>query len=274
MRGFFLFLFLVSLLNGFQSVKADELTWGESGKRLLAQAKNQPNYQEAASLAPRFFPTSDGKSFLLVWYKGDTPPQKWLVSLPGSQGYATQDFFVWSPALSGRDIGFVSLQWWLGQGDDMRDYYSPFDIYRELDKALGRLGVKPDMALLQGFSRGSANIYAVAALDRMRGHRYFSMFVANSGGVAPDYPPTRKINDGEFGFQPFAGTRWITSCGERDPHPERDGCPAMRRTAAWLQEKGAAITLQIEDPAKGHGALNTNPENAHKVLDLYLDGKF
>jgi len=67
----------------------------------------------------------------------------------------------------------------------------------------------------------------------------------------------------------LAGTRWVTACGERDPNPERDGCPGMRRTGQWLKEQGAILLDAIEDPQSGHGALQLNPRNAERLLEFF-----
>lgn len=47
----------------------------------------------------------------------------------------------------------------------------------------------------------------------------------------------------------------------------------MKRAAAWLQEQGASVLDRIEDPDEGHGALQRNPQNARRVLDLFLGEK-
>lgn len=212
---------------------------------------------------------ANGRGFFLVW-SPQPAPERWIVSMPGRRGIVTDEFALWAPHLRGRNVGLVEVQWWLGKGDGVRDYLTPQEIYRELEQLLPSLGVKPGRVLLHGFSRGSANIYAVAALDGNAGQRYFTVFVANSGGVALDYPPTRAVENGDSGTLPYKNTLWITVCGERDPQPERDGCPGMRRAAAWLQQKGATIAMAIEDQKHGHGALHANPENAARVLDWYL----
>jgi hypothetical protein len=124
--------------------------------------------------------------------------------------------------------------------------------------------------MLHGFSRGSTNTYAVAAIDAGKGRHYFSLAVASSGGIALNYPPSRAILDGEYGERPLKGSRWITVAGARDPEPGRDGVAAMRRTAAWLTDQGAIVVESIEDPDYGHGALMRNPKNARRVLDLFL----
>lgn len=216
-------------------------------------------------------PTKDGRSFFLVSepqaLRGK--PHRWVVSLHGSNGFATRDLEIWSPYLKDRNLGIISLQWWFGGGGTTQDYYSPFDIYREADLLMRRMGIKPGDAMLHGFSRGSANLYAVAALDRNNGQRYFGLFVANAGGASPDYPPTRAVDSGRFGDMPYKGTRWITSCGAGDPNPDRDGCPAMRRTGDWLKKLGGEVLFAIEDGSEGHGAFHLNPRNANRALDWF-----
>jgi transposase len=68
----------------------------------------------------------------------------------------------------------------------------------------------------------------------------------------------------------YKGSRWVTSCGVRDPNPERDGCPGMRRTGDWLKNLGAEINFAIEDNTEGHGAFHRNPQNVNQVLDWFL----
>lgn len=247
----------------------DETVWPAQSRKLLTKALEEAGVPPEGVPDPRFLPTTDGKSFVLVWQPGEKPPEKWLVSLPGSEGYTTRDFLVWLYALKDRGIGFAGLQWWLGKGDEPTDYYTPADIYREVEAVLKKLGAKPGSVMLEGFSRGSSNVYAVAALDHAGAH-YFSTIIANSGGASMDYPPTQAVNAEKFGAMPFKGQSWITSCGEKDPHPDRDGCPAMQRTATWVESMGGKVVLKIEDPTHGHGALNVNPTNSKKALDWFL----
>ncbi len=123
--------------------------------------------------------------------------------------------------------------------------------------------------MLHGFSRGSANSYAVMALDAGKGTGFFALAVAQSGGVSVDYRPTRAILNGEYGSRPLAGTKWITVAGMRDPQPDQGGVPAMRRTAIWLREQGAEVD-SIEVMNGGHGALTRDSATAAKVLDRFL----
>lgn len=262
-------IFLASL-----SVLAADSALTGAAARLYQQARASGRFfADAAKLKPEIHPTSDGRSYLLIW-KGSPAPKRWIVSLHGAgrpaRSFATDDLAVWHPHLKDREVGLVCLQWWLGTGDSPRDFLMPEQIYREIDQALASLGVAPGAVMLHGFSRGSANSYAVVALDAARGRRYFSLAVASSGGVVLDYPPNRALVAGVFGDHPLKGTRWITVAGGRDPNPDRDGIAGMRRTAAWLKEQGAIVVESIEDPASGHGALHLNPKNARRVLDTFL----
>ena len=236
---------------------------------LYQKAQRGKWFTDAAKLKPDILPTSDGQSFLVVW-KATNKSNHWIVSLHGSDGFATDDLAIWHPHLKDRDVGVMCVQWWLGSGDKTTSYYTPEQIYREIDNALQKLGVEPGTAMLHGFSRGSANSYAVMALDAGRGRRFFSLAVASSGGVNLSYPPTRAIIDGTYGSSPLKNTRWITCAGGHDTHPDRDGIPGMRRTAAWLKEQGVLVLATIEDLNEGHGALMRNAKNAQRVLDLFL----
>ena len=231
----------------------------------LDEAKKGGWYSKAAALSPNFEATADGRSYLVSW-RSVPNPTKWIVSLHGSNGYATDDLGLWSDALKDRSVGIVCLQWWLGGNV----YLSPEEIYADVARFLLSIKVKPKSAMLHGFSRGSANSYAVMALDAGRGSHYFSLGVASSGGVGVDFPPNRALVRGGYGEQPLKGTRWITVAGARDGNPERDGIAGMRKAAAWLKEQGAVIVEAIEDPDEGHGALMRNPQNTKRVLDLFL----
>jgi hypothetical protein len=239
-----------------------------AAQRVYELAQESRFAAEARRLGPGVVPTTDGKSFAVVW-KPTAAPERWVVSLHGSRGFATDDLALWHPHLDPARIGFIGLQWWLGQGDGPAGYYSPEQIARELDAVGTRAGVRARSALLHGFSRGASNLYAVAALTAARGNLAFSLFVASSGGAMLDYPPTRAIGQGTYGPRPLARTRWITACGERDPQAERDGCPGMRRTARWLAEQGAEVVLAIEDPLGGHGVLQRDARNVERVLRVF-----
>lgn len=262
---------ILFLVFSSQSFSADIENLTGNAAEVYKRAQGGRRFADSVKLNPEIIPTSDGRSFIVVWKAPDkAAPKRWIVSLHGSHGFATDDLAIWYPNIKDRDVGLISLQWWIGTDDTNKSYYAPMQIYREIDIALQKIGVKPGSVMLHGFSRGSANSYAIAALDAGQGKHYFSLIVASSGGVGIDYPPTRAILEGAFGDHPLRNTRWITVAGARDKNPDRDGIPGMRRTAAWLREQGATVIESIEDPNEGHGALMLNAKNARHVLDLFL----
>ncbi len=267
MRLFTLLIFTTILAS--TPLAAGEPVLSGPAAELYRKAASGRYFAEASRLNPEILPTSDGASFFAVW-KAASQPKRWIVSLHGSHGFATDDLAIWHRQVKDRDLGLVCVQWWLGTGESTTDYLTPEKIYREVDMLLRKLGVAPGEVMLHGFSRGSANSYAVAALDAGRGQHYFRLAVASSGGVGLGYPPNLAITAGVFGDHPLRGTRWVTVAGGRDPEPERDGIPGMRRAAEWLKDQGAIVIESIEDPTAGHGALQTNPVNARRVLDLFL----
>jgi hypothetical protein len=131
---------------------------------------------------------------------------------------------------------------------------------------------RPENTLLHGFSRGSANLYALAAMDSRTPRPLFRHVVANAGGMAPDFPMNREIENGRFGATPFANTRWWLYCGAGDPNPDRDGCPAMRRSQKWLQDKGAKAELS-EDVGGNHGGFHLRGQNVERALDWFVVGR-
>src|SRR3989338_7580457 len=113
--------------------------------------------------------TSDGKSYYVLWFpegSGSDNLSPMVATIHGHDGCAFVDFYVWHHFLKERGYGFLAVQWWLGEGEGIKDYLAPDEIYRAIDEVFTKLQVKPGTALLHGFSRGSANIYAVAAMDR------------------------------------------------------------------------------------------------------------
>lgn len=237
--------------------------------KIYEQAKAGKWFSEASKLQPTCYPTTDGKSFFMVW-KPAEHPAKWIVSLHGSHGFATDDLAIWHSQLEARKVGLICLQWWMGSGDSTSDYYTPEQSYREIQNLLRKLDIPKGKVMLHGFSRGAANSYAIMALDAGTGSHYFSLAVASSGGVGVNYPPNKAIQNGSYGDQPLKGTKWITCAGATDPNPDRDGITGMRKAGQWLKEQSATVLEQIEDPTEGHGALQRNPKNARHVLDSFL----
>lgn len=275
LRLFFKVLFFASFLFN-TSLQAQNAVLPPASKMLFERALKSKFASSISSIKYEVFATSDDKSFLLVWKpQGEfSTPKKWIVSLPGKEGFSTDDLAVWSKYIKNKDVGLISIQWWLGKNNAVTSYYSPEAIYNEVDRILQKYQVHPQHVMLHGFSRGSANSYALTAIDSGIGKKYFKLTVASSGGVGLDYPPNIKIDSSGYGKSPLRGTSWITVAGGKDPFPERDGYMGMRKAGEWLKSRQANIVMTIEDPNSGHGALMLNPNNIIRVLDFFLNEKF
>ena len=231
---------------------------------VLDQAVEQARerYEYAVAQGARTLPSPDGRTFFVLWLpKGATTV---IVTLHGSSSYAYDEFFLWHPYAKRRGHGILAVQWWLGSGPD--DYLTPKQVYALVAPILKRHGFKKGRVLFHGFSRGSANTYAVTFLDRSSGNRFFGMTIANSGSWEDDYPPNRAI--AQKGAAALAGTRWFLWCSRLDPQP-KTGCPAMRRTREKIRRHGGEVLQLLEDPSGDHGGFHRNGANIERALDVF-----
>ncbi len=216
--------------------------------------------------------TEDGKSFYVLWFPENTSlgnPPAMIVTLHGHASWAFDEFYLWHQIAKERGYGILAIQWWLGKGEKYKDYLNTQEIYRVIDQVLSREHIQPRTALFHGFSRGSANSYAVAAMDNSIGKNYFALIVANAGKPGIDFPSNRDIEAGRFGPMPLQGTRWVTFAGGKDPHPDRDGIYGMREAAEWISKYGGKVELMIEDQNAGHGGFHRNPDNTRLAIDVF-----
>jgi len=259
---------LLVLATGWAFAQGPGMPARDADELLVRAAANSRRVPQAERLGARVERTRDGRSFALVW-RPPGEPRGWIVTLHGTGSWAHDEIVLWQPFAQQGQLGIVALQWWLGGGQQMADYYSPPEMRREIERLLAQLGARPENTLLHGFSRGSANLYALVAMDGRTPRPLFRHVVANAGGMAADFPMNREIEAGRFGASPFAATRWWLYCGGGDPNPERDGCPAMRRSQQWLRDKGAQVELS-EDPGGDHGGFHRRGQNVERALDWFL----
>jgi hypothetical protein len=235
---------------------------------LMAQAlaANPERYQFALTNGAEIRATSDNKAFSIWWQPSASPPVGVIVGLHGHGSYATDDIYLWQPYAQARGYAILALQWWFGKGEEMNDYYLPSEMYPIIAGILAEKGVQPGTVLLQGYSRGSANSYAMTALDAASGNHFFGMTLSISGGDATSFPPNLQVAAGDFGALPFSGHPWVMYCGAKDPEPNRDGCPAMTASKNWVTQYGATVKLLIEDPLGDHTGFMTNSANVTAAL--------
>lgn len=235
---------------------------------LMAQAlaANPERYQFALSNGAEIRPTSDNKAFSMWWQPTTGVPTGVIVGLHGHGSYATDDMYVWHAYAKERGYAILSLQWWFGGGEAVNDYYLPSEMYPLVATLLAEKGVQPGTVLLQGYSRGAANSYAMTALDAASGNHFFGMTLSISGGATTGFPPNQQIAAGDFGALVFNGHPWVMYCGEKDPDSNLNGCQAMKASKNWVTQYGATVKLLIEDPNGDHSGFMTNSANVTAAL--------
>jgi hypothetical protein len=269
MRRLLPLLFVLS--TGWVFAQGPAMPARDADELLVRAGANSPRVPEAERLGARVKRTRDGRSFALVWRPvGES--RGWIVTLHGSGSWAHDEIVLWQPFAQQRQLGIIALQWWFGGGQQSADYYAPPEMRREIEALMAAVGARAENTLLHGFSRGAANLYALAAMDGRTPRPLFRSVIANAGGMSADFPMNRDIAGGRFGPGPFTNTRWWLYCGGGDPNPERDGCPAMRRSQRWLQDRGAQAEL-TEDPGGDHGGFHRRGQNVERALDWFLGAR-
>lgn len=236
-----------------------------------AKAADPERYQFAVDKGAQFIPTSDGKSFYVLWTPTDFDKaviRPMIVTLHGHSSWAFDEFYLWQQYAEGRGYGIIALQWWFGGGEATTDYYTPQQIYPIFENELNNNQIEAGKVLFHGFSRGSANSYAVTALDRQN-TKFFLLTISNASGAMTDYPPNIDIINGIFGEKPFTDAHWVMYCGGKDPNPDRDGCPAMMAARDFVTGYGATVDLLIEDTNGDHGGFHQNSANVNAALDWF-----
>jgi hypothetical protein len=235
----------------------------------LARAAAPEQERFAARIGATLRVTRDGRLFAAIWSPNPNP-RGWVVVLPDAKTWAHQDLAVWHPTLVRNSIGILAMQWWYGTGDGPANYAQAELVYRELEQALRRMGMKPGSAMLYGVGRSAEIAYAIQAYDRHAGSRFFGATFVNSGAMAADVAANRRVAEGQFGLGPFDDTRWIFFCGGRDAEADRAGCPAMRGAANAVRRFGGKTELVLEEPRGSRASLLQEPRLIDAAIEKYL----
>lgn len=222
--------------------------------------------------------TADDQYFIYGAPAGQSnaSPKKILITLHGTEGSAERDYEIWKPLVKDKGYALAALNWWDGSGDKTSDYSNPQAINTQIHDFLRGQGyTERDVVVLEGFSRGSANTYPIAAYDRAGGNPLIDVVVSSSGGFQNDYfAVTTKAVDAKARGQIFSGLYWILSCGGRDKNQNRDGCGGMEKSQAVVANKGATVLGFLSDPNSGHGALTTSPLRLTNQMFELIEQKF
>lgn len=223
--------------------------------------------------SPQKVTTADGRQYFYYGApagQNNASPKKIIISLPGHETTAESDYAAWKSHLTGGSYALASLNWWEGGVDTKAKYYSPAEVVAQTRQFLTAQGyVASDLIILEGYSRGSANSYAVIANDRGSG-AVFDAAISASGRYQSDFRWYEDKPNGTISPTFFKNVVWVLACGGKDPSPEQGGCLGMEETKTFLVAHGANVLAVLEDPNGNHGAFHLSsldlPEQALALI--------
>lgn len=228
--------------------------------------------------SPTKITSADGKTYFIYGApagQNNASPKKVIVSLPGHGTTADDGYSAWKTHLTGTGYALIEFNWWKGTGENKTDYYSPGEVVREVRAFLNQQGyTSSDRVVLHGFSRGSANTYAVIAQDRSSAGTVFDAVISNAGKYQSDFPLGIADSSDANITRLYQNIPWVLACGGLDPNPTRDGCIGMAETSTWLKAHGANVLATLTDSTMGHGAFHMSskglPKQALTLIDAAL----
>ncbi len=250
----------------------------ETTTDLLGIYQWSPNYQAAIEAGARVVNLVNLGTFFVLWVPGDyaqRPARRVIVTMHGSKGNAYAPIERELEMAPKYGYAIVAVQWWKGQSPP-NEYFTSLEMYNLIGLALrymqDRYGTDVHKAAYVGFSMGSARSYEVTYWDRALGTHYFALTVSHSGGVPLKDPPPffHRLQNGEFGPTPFAGTHFFMYCGLQDEEWGTEQCAQMRNAERIVRQYGATIERFIEDPEGTHAGYYSNPEYHEAGVQTFI----
>jgi len=243
-------------------------------KTPLPATPKEPDSADTLS-SPVKVPSADGNTYFMYGApkgQNNTRTKHIIISLPGHGTKADDGYKAWKGHLEDGHYALAEFNWWRGTGETTGDYYSPAEIVKQTRAFLAQQHyTSKDIVVLHGFSRGSANTYAVIAQDRIAPGHVFDAVISNAGKYQAGFPlATPAPTDAQI-TQFYTAIPWVLVCGGRDENPLRDGCPGMTETKQFLEGHGANVLALLSDPAMGHGAFHLSPLKLPKQALARID---
>ena len=204
------------------------------------------------------FPVGDDR-YYLVWFPDDwesVTDRKIIVSLHGTGGCAEWMLNHWYQTSTAEHAwALVALQYYDRQS---KQYDDDAVIYQNLQTLWADLQshcpVAGSALFYHGFSRGSAQSFAVAIRDRAS-EQLFAAFIADSGCAGLNYPTLR-----DAPADALAGARFWMWCGENDVSTvdhDRMTCDVMQEDMRpYVEEHGGGVDALIQEEGAAHGMFS------------------
>lgn len=244
----------------------------------LSETPKQPDSADTLS-SPSKVTSADGNTYFVYGApkgQNNKDTKRIVISLPGHGTTADDGYKAWKGHIEDGEYALAEFNWWNGTGEKTTDYYSPVAVMRQARAFLDKQGYDDnDVVVLHGFSRGSANTYAVIAQDRLAQGHVFDAVISNAGKYQADFPLANPALSSQQITELYTGIPWVLVCGGLDENPSRDGCPGMTETKSFLTSHGAKVLALLTDPNSGHGAFHRStlklPKQAFALIDTALE---
>ena len=260
-----------------QTIQSSNQTDPNAKTSTVVQAPKEADSADTLP-SPEKITSSDGKTYFIYGApagQNNKDTKRIIVSLPGHGTTADDGYKAWKTHIEGGQYALAEFNWWDGNGENKTDYYSPPDAVKQIREFLTSQDyTSNDIVILHGFSRGSANTYAVIANDRIDSKPVFDAVISNSGRYEADFPLSSKtLTDTEI-TKLFKNFPWILVCGGKDPNT-KSGCPGMEDTKSFLTAHQANVLALLTDPNQGHGVFHMSslglPKQALELIENALD---
>lgn len=254
----------------------------DSGDTLekVTEVTKEPDSADTLA-SPEKITSADEKTYFIYGApagQNNASQKRIIISLPGHGTTADDGYEAWKSHLSTLNNGTYAVaefNWWRGTGEKKEDYYDPPSVVTQVRAFLDQQGyTSSDIVVLHGFSRGSANTYAVIAQDRLKKGAVFDAVISNAGKYQSDFPLASPEPSSSKMTELFRNVPWVLACGGKDENPDRDGCPGMEETEGFLESHEARILGTVTDPNAGHGAFHMStlglPKQAIDLIESAL----
>jgi len=214
-------------------------------------------------------------TFFLQWF-----PDNWnkiktkhiVITLHGSGGHAERMFNFWYRNRKYHNFAIIALQYAKSDEKGNMKFQNSYEIYKNLRHIIEYLRKsgfykKGIVLILHGFSRGSARIFELAALDRANdGMHVFSSFIADSGSsLAENYGRLSPFLN-KLSTNAYSGARFWLYTGTGD-HRGRTSVGMQKMKEFIEQHSGKVDELFLYD-TNSHGIFLTGgPRRQSRALN-------
>ncbi len=209
----------------------------------------------------------------LIWTPNTaTSITRYIITLHGTDETAAKQLYWWHERVdvagicSGEELGVLAIQYRnehpAGPGSEYLDAEEIMAVVNEiLTDEVDEGRAAESGHIMNGFSRGSANMYSLAVLDGIDGHRWAEHFIADSGAWEFGNPPPAVDSALDtVEAEPLEDVRFYIYYGLQDHNPDLNGSVAQTNAADIVEALGATARV-VANPDGCHSTFLQGEES-------------